>query len=230
MSEVDPAACAAAYRDLRTRVTVLIRAADPAALDGVAPATPEWRVRDVLAHMVGVNTDILTGTLDGVASDAWTAAQVRTRREWPVEQVLDEWAENAAGVEQNAAMLGPAVGQWLYDACTHEHDIRQALGEPGARDSDAVALGFEWATDRIGDALDARGLPALTLRTDAGTTTVGTHPSDAAVEASRFEIFRTMTGRRSRAQVEAFGWHGSAEPELLMMLGLFSFRADDFDE
>jgi hypothetical protein len=230
MSEIDPAACADAYRALRERVTALVRDTDPNALGAAAPATPEWRVRDVLAHLVGVNTDIVNGVLEGVGSDAWTAAQVESRQRWPVERMLGEWAENGAAVEQHAPLLGPAVGRWLYDGCTHEHDIRQALAAPGARESAAVALGYEWATDRIADALDAQGLPALTLRTEAGAKTLGSTRSDAAVATSRFEIVRATTGRRSRAQVEGYVWDGPPRPEVLVMLGIFTFRAHDFVE
>jgi hypothetical protein len=229
MSDVDPVACAEAYRALRERVTELVRATDPAALDEIAPATPEWRVRDVLAHMVGVNTDILTGTLTGVASDAWTAAQVATRRDWPIEQMLEEWVESASAVEANAPVLGPAVGQWVYDACTHEHDVRQALGAPGARDSDAVAIGFEWATDRLADTTDAGGAGGLALHTEAGVKEVGSAEPRTGVHTSRFEIVRSMTGRRSRAQIEAYGWDGPARPEQLV-LGIFTLRAHDFVE
>ena len=88
MAEVvstEPSDCAVAYGELRLRVTELVRSADPAALDALAQATPEWRVRDILAHMSGVNTDIVNGNLNGVASDEWTDAQVATRREWPVD-------------------------------------------------------------------------------------------------------------------------------------------------
>jgi len=229
VSDVDPVACADAYRALRERVCVIVRQADPAALDALAPATPEWRVRDVLAHMVGVNTDILTGTLDGVASDAWTAAQVATRHDWPIEQMLEEWVQSASAVEANAPILGPAVGQWVYDACTHEHDVRQALGAPGARGSDAVVIGFEWATDRLGDLLDGPGAPGFVLHTEAGTKNIGTTEPRTGVHTSRFEIVRAMTGRRSAAQIEAYGWDGPARPEHLV-LGIFTLRADDFVE
>jgi len=229
VSDVDPTACADAYRALRERVSEIVRAADSAALEAVAPATPEWRVRDVLAHMVGVNTDILTGTLDGVASDAWTAAQVATRRDWPIEQMLEEWAESASQVEANAPILGPAVGQWVFDACTHEHDVRQALGAPGARDSGAVAIGFDWATDRLADTLDHQDALGLVLHTEAGDKPVGAGAPATGVHTSRFEIVRAMTGRRSRAQVEAYGWDGPARPEHLV-LSIFTLRAHDFVE
>src|SRR6188472_2058467 len=110
-ASVEPADCAVAYRELRARVDELVRATDPSALDDIAPATPEWRVRDILAHMSGVNTDIVNGNLSGVATDAWTDAQVATRRDWAVSELLDEWDTNAGVVEANAAMLGSAAGQ-----------------------------------------------------------------------------------------------------------------------
>jgi len=225
----EPADCAAAYRELRARVSALAREADPAALDAIAPATPEWRVRDILAHMSGVNTDIVNGNLNGVASDGWTDAQVATRRDWPVDEILAEWETNGSAVEANAAMLGSAAGQWVYDACTHEHDIRHALGAPGARDSDAVAIAFEWGTDWLARGLDGQGVPGLVLETDDGSKAVGAGEPRATVRVERFEVLRAMTGRRSVAQMEAYGWDGPPQPAHLV-LAIFAPRAADLAE
>jgi len=224
-----PSECAAAYRDIRVRVNELVRGADPAALDALAPATPEWRVRDILAHMSGVNTDIVNGNLNGVASDNWTDAQVVTRREWPIDEILTEWETNGSVVEANAAMLGSAAGQWVYDACTHEHDIRHALGVPGARDSDAVAIAFEWGTEMLGRGLDGQGAPGLLLETGRGSKTVGTGEPRATVRLEEFELVRAMTGRRSVAQMEAYDWDGAPEAPHLV-LAIFTPRAVDFVE
>ena len=226
---VEPADCAAAYREIRARVRELVRAADPTSLDALAPATPEWRVRDILAHVSGVNTDIVNGNLNGVASDAWTDAQVAARRDWTVEELLDEWETNGSVVEANAAILGSSAGQWVYDACTHEHDIRHALGAPGARDSEAVALAFAWGTTVLGDGLDRQGAPGLVIETDDGGTTVGTGEPRATVTVGRFELIRAMTGRRSVAQMEAYGWDGPPQVEHLV-LAIFTPRAADFVE
>src|SRR5262245_40632639 len=65
-----------AYRDLRERVTVLMADVDDAALAAPSPATPEWTVHDVFAHLVGVTDDVVAGRLDGVATDEWTQKQV----------------------------------------------------------------------------------------------------------------------------------------------------------
>jgi uncharacterized protein (TIGR03083 family) len=230
VSEVDGAAYADAYRSLRARVTALLNASDPAAHDAIAPATPEWRVRDVLAHMVGVNADILAGNLAGVASDAWTAAQVDRRRDVSVAAMLEEWNEISPAVEEMAPGFGPATGQWLFDACTHEHDLRHALGEPGARESDAVVLSYEWGTDRVGDVLRAASAPGLVFHTEAGAKPVGEDASGAEVRTTCFEVVRALTGRRSRAQVEAYAWEGDERPEVFESLGLFTLRADDLVE
>jgi uncharacterized protein (TIGR03083 family) len=230
VSEVDGGACADAYRDLRGRVRAVVSDADPAALEAAAPATPEWRVRDVLAHMVGVNADILAGNLAGVGTDEWTAVQVEARRDRSVDAMLDEWDEISPTVEELAPQFGPAVGQWLFDACTHEHDIRQALGASGARDSDAVALSFAWAADRFDDVLRAKDAPGLVFRTDGDVREVGAGEPRSTVHATRFELLRAMTGRRSRTQVERYEWDGTPRPDAFAALGIFTLRTDDFVE
>lgn len=230
MSDVGGTAYAEAYRALRERVTAMLRDADPAQCDAVAPATPEWRVRDVLAHMVGVNADILAGTLEGVGTDPWTQAQVDARAHASVAAMLDEWNEISPAVEEIAPSFGTATGQWLFDACTHEHDLRNALGVPGARDSEAVVLSYGWSTDRVDDVLRARGAAGVELVTESGTKVVGVSGLTAAVRTTHFEVVRALTGRRSRAQVEAYGWDGPPQPDVFASLGLFTLRSDDFVE
>src|SRR4051794_24832313 len=84
---------AAHYANTRTRIMELVADLPPADLVRIAPATPEWRVRDIVAHLGGGCADILNGNIEGVATDPWTAAQVEPRRELPFEEVVGEWAE-----------------------------------------------------------------------------------------------------------------------------------------
>ena len=76
MTETDHAEV---YRSVRLRVMDLVCDLPEETLDCVAPATPEWRVRDVVAHLAGGTADIVSGNLDDVASDEWTGAQVNAR-------------------------------------------------------------------------------------------------------------------------------------------------------
>ena len=113
------------------------------AIDRRAPATPEWRVHDLLAHLSGVAADIVQGNLAGVATDPWTAKQVEARRDWTLEQLLGAWDEDGSAVDATIDGLPPGTfGQLLFDTWTHEQDLRGALGVPGvARRRRAPARG-----------------------------------------------------------------------------------------
>jgi uncharacterized protein (TIGR03083 family) len=211
------------YGELRERVAQVVRRADPAALEAYAPATPEWRVRDLLAHLTGVAADVNAGNLDGVATDAWTARQVAARRDRTVPQLLDEW--DTEGRKLDAAIPQfpeVAAGQLIADAATHEHDIRGGLDTPGARDSDAVTIAESWMVRMLGPRLDAAD---AAVRIDDGDEeiTVGTGPRQLGLTTSRFELMRAMTGRRSVEQMREYKWHCDPEPELLV-LSLFTPR------
>src|SRR6202022_50393 len=107
--------------------------------------------------------DIVNGNLGGVGTDEWTAAQVDPRRTRDLEVLLAEWEEHAIVIEATIDQFGRAGRQLVTDATTHEHDIRGALGRPGARDSDGVQIGFDHVGTVVGEALDAAGTGALRI-------------------------------------------------------------------
>ena len=208
------------YRDTRGRIVGLVRDLDLDQLDMIAPATPEWRVRDLVAHLTGVCADVTAGNLDGVATDTWTARQVDDRRDVPFDEILGEWEEKGAAVEAVVPRFPEAaVGQMIADTATHEHDVRGALDAPGARDSDAVDIAARWGAQMLD------GSQPLRVETDAGALVVGDGTPVVTVEASRFELLRAMTGRRSLDQMRAYGWEGAPSPERLV-LPIFTLRAD----
>jgi len=205
------------YRALRGRVGDLVRDADEEQLERLAPAAPEWRVRDLVAHLSGITADINAGNLDGVATDAWTARQVDTRRDWSIDRVLDEWAMEGSKVEAVMSSLPEiAVAQMTMDAATHEHDIRGALEMPGSRDSDAIAIGFDFGVEVATGTVDQADA-TLNIENEAGSRTVGGGARQIGVRANRFELVRAMTGRRSVDQMRDFDWDGEAAPELLVL-------------
>ena len=141
-----------AYRDVRLRVIDLLRDRPDDVLERIAPATPQWRVRDIVAHLGGVCDDIAHGNMDGVATDPWTQTQVQKRREWSFDRVLDDWSEHASVVEPMLNGIGQPIGQMVFDAWTHEQDVRGALGEPGAREGAAVDIAWDWFVATNGSA------------------------------------------------------------------------------
>ena len=185
-------------------------------------------MHDVVAHLVGVPADILAGRLEGVTTDAWTEAQVAPRRELPTGALLDEWAACSVQVEPMIPSFGGTAGQMIGDAVTHEHDIRDALGAVGARDSDAVHIGSHWMANNMGAFHRGAGHGTLRVETDLWSETFGDDAPDATLRANAFELLRAATGRRSTAQILAFEWEGAPRPEIVVM-PIFVPRAEDYD-
>jgi len=217
----------AAYNELRGRITELVRAAPAAALNAPAPATPAWRIRDVLAHLVGVANDVICGRIEGIASDAWTGAQVDARTATAPGELIEEWDEYGP---QFAARLSAApaeiAGQALLDAATHEHDMRHALDRPGARDTDAVAIGWTWM---VGARTRAGGAP-LRFVSEFEELVGGSGEPLATVEASRFELMRASTGRRTASEVEAYTWTPAPQADLILAGPIFALRTSPLGE
>ena len=127
--------------------------------------------------------------------------------------------------------LGPAIGQMLADATTHEFDVRGALGEQGGRDSKALVVGLGWAIDEsLGPRFTRDGLGTLRIEHEAGTDTAGSGDPITTVSASRFELVRAMAGRRSRAQMAAFDWDGPLDPAELLLADFFTPPSADLVE
>ena len=119
------------YRTARLRITELVLSLDDDELARAVPACPGWTVHDVVSHITGVADDALNGRMDGVATDPWTAAQVERGRGLSTADLLERWTEQAAVFESF-----PLPPQAVIDLTTHEQDIRGAVDQPGARDTD----------------------------------------------------------------------------------------------
>ena len=207
MTELGPVG--EAYAATRRRIRALAQGRDDLARVSV-PRCPEWSAHDVIAHVAGVVDDALNGRLDGVATDPWTAAQVERGRGRTTAELLDQWDEQAPGFEGILDAIGPPGRQSVLDVVTHEHDLRDALGEQGDRDSDAVTTGAGFIADAIRRNAAAQGLPVPGFRTTDGGRWTG--DSDAAVvTADPFELIRAATGRRSERQIRALGWEGDVD-------------------
>jgi uncharacterized protein (TIGR03083 family) len=221
----------AVYAEGRQRLSALVAPLDDAGAAAPVPACPGWTVHDVVAHLTGICADILAGNLEGVTTDAWTAAQVERRREASLADVLAEWAEVAPPVEAMADGFGPAGHQWVTDGATHEHDVRGALGAPGARDSAAVEVGAAFVAGRFLAGVAERGLPALAFRVDDRRWVSEPGPAAATLTTTPFELIRATTGRRSVGQLRALDWDGDPEPWLERWgWGPFTVRESPLEE
>ncbi|HVV76119.1 MAG TPA: maleylpyruvate isomerase family mycothiol-dependent enzyme [Mycobacteriales bacterium] len=200
---------ASVYASSAERISGLVVRLGSDDLGRTVPSTPLWNVRDLLAHLVGGPADLIAGNLDGVATPTWTQAQVEARRGHSVAQLLDEWSgmrEAIDGVCRSGQL--PAISM---DIVTHEQDINGALGAPSSLDD--AALNF---------AVNGFGARAVKVAKDAGLELELTDgdgwsmgaPGGATFTASKFDLVRVMSGRRSGRQVAAMDWLGDPTPYL----------------
>ena len=190
---VSPDEVAAAYTELRTRVIALLREAGEGVANIPVPHCPAWTVKMATSHLVGVPEDVLSGNMAGVTTDAWTQAQVDRHSNDSLMAILDAWEATASTIDPMLPHFPvPVNSQFVFDACTHEHDIRAAIGQAGARDSQSVrvAVGF------IRNMLSQRAQPEAQELLQA--------------TINDFDFFRSMSGRRSEAQIAACGLDTSA--------------------
>ena len=204
-----------AYAGCRKRISELVLALDAQQASCPVPACPGWAVHDVAAHVTGIVDDALAGRLEGVATEPWTAAQVRARRATPTADVVAEWNDKAPAFEELLDPAGDIGRQAVADVATHEHDIRGALDLPGARDSDAVRIGFEYLALGLVHAASERGVGLVV----EGLGTPGIGAVEVVVRGEPFELMRAMSGRRSVAQLRGLDVDGDFE----LLLPAFTF-------
>jgi len=213
------------YCETRERVIDLARDLDP---DQTVPACPGWTVHSVIAHLVGLASDVATGRVDGYAGAAWTARQIDERSKLPVSDLIDEWDTILpAFVETNRDLAGSHLPDTIdhvlgpvpttsfeaafhVDLLHHEHDLLGAARTPRRRPlpADLEAMRSQLANVRRGFA--ASGLPTLRLSpTDANRTwDVGTDEPVARLSTSTIELLRSFGGRRTHSQIHAYNWSG----------------------
>src|SRR5579859_6502735 len=220
---------ASLYASGRGNVTSLVQGLTQIELDRPCPATPGWSAKDVVGHLTGVAADVVGGRMDGAGKPAWTAHQVTTRRSLPVADVLDEWASVAPQLEAMLSEAPSLATSLVCDIACHEHDLRGGLGRPGGRDADLVDQARQTGVGLLDGRLRRAGAPGLRILAGQTEWIVGPGGPVATLTVEPFALFRTLFGRRSRAQMATFSWAGDPDP-YLGHLGLFPPADVDLDE
>ena len=184
---------AISYVALRARVIDLLRSTPESSGNIMVPCTPEWTIRQLTAHLVGVPEDVLAGRMEGVTTDAWTHAQVERHGDLTLTELADLFESSAPKIDAIIHNFPqPIISQFVMDAVTHEQDMRSALGVPGGRDSKAIEVGVGFFLNLF-EANDPLLFDAL-----------------VNTRVSQWDVLRSLTGRRTVEQMNALGLDGEA--------------------
>jgi uncharacterized protein (TIGR03083 family) len=187
------------YRANVDAVTALAEGLSADQLGLPVPATPEWDVHDVLAHLAGSPADALSGRMDGAPSAEWTARHVGERSSSTVEELVAEIRGSVEGVV--ASLDGSDSPTLVWNLAVHHADLHEALGKGAPPER-------MWRP--VLDAIAPRMLGTSAAAVD--------HVPD-------YELFRAIFSRRSRTQMT--GWGSALDPAWLDEICLFGPRDDD---
>jgi uncharacterized protein (TIGR03083 family) len=219
------------FDDVRTSIATFVAELDPSALQKPVPATPEWTVKDVVAHLTGDATCVVAGDFpsqffaavgeaDGIAVlNRWTAQQVADRRDLPLNDILSEWSTSAKTLVSMMKDETPwaegvpplATFPLVIDVGAHQQDIYGAFGIERDRDGAPVQVGVTAYVVGVDIRLRKAGGGTLHLETEGGSWSAGDGDPVATVRASRFELFRALSGRRSPEQIAGYEWEGDPD-------------------
>ena len=205
----------AAYAEGRTRVCRLMESLSSGDLAKPVPACPGWRTRDVLAHLVGIATDTLSGRIEGAGSEEYTSRQISERRDSDIDAMVAEWTEHGPAFEEMLDSIHPAIaGGIIGDLVTHEQDARGAVGIVGGREGLAFDLALDSQVRFFGRRVKEAELPTLEIVAGAKKWVAGKEEVAGSVEAQPFELFRALAGRRTHEQIRRFAWSVDPGPYL----------------
>ena len=219
LAEVDTGAV---YEGIRGRFVSIVAPLTPDRLNGRVPATPDWSVHDVLAHVVGITADLNRQHFpqpDDVGGSKWASAQVDSRRSSGVEQIIREWDRESDDFEEGLRAFGYEVGShFVADLHAHYSDVRHAFGLTADPDPLAIQVSLDHYLGFIDQLLDGSAWGEVELAAGGQTWRLGSPGLHRAkVAAEPFELLRAVSARRSLRQVRELDWTGDVD-ELLELL------------
>jgi uncharacterized protein (TIGR03083 family) len=202
----------ALYEAVRQRFLELLRRLADEQLERVVPATPDWRVRDALAHVVGITADLNALNFGRGDPDAWTAAQVATRRGAGLEAMAAEWDRESPQFEDGVRLLGYEIGShYVGDLHAHVQDVHQALGVPADRDELTVLVSLDFYLHSFDGTLAEAAIGSVEVHAGDEQHVVGVGDVIAGFRGDPFDVLRALSGRRSAGQIRSFAWTGDVD-------------------
>lgn len=198
--------------------------------DEPVDACPGWSVHDLVAHLVGLADDWLTGNLEVYASSEWTDRQVEAFGGLTLQELADAWHEradrfgafldNPSSADHLPEKILTVVGEFpvstfpagiLIDATQHAADICSALEVDPTPGEPALAFCNKVLSRSTSYVWSKNGLPPIHFAaTESGQELWIGDPDNTVLDlnCSSFELFRCFGGRRTREQMVALDWRG----------------------
>lgn len=199
----------AMYQAVRSELVGELRRLGAASLS-VVPACPEWSVKDVVAHLTGLNGDLLAGLpLQSIGSDEATSRQVGDRQHLTIDEVVDEWLAVSGAIDDYFSSDPNSAAALLADMVVHAYDIQEVLGQHTTVAARAIPTSAQRYANRLQHRLANDMHIALAVEFGDGPTCSAPEVDagrPVTLRTSSFAFVRGVTGRLRRTEVEEFEW------------------------
>lgn len=197
------------YGRVLDALEALLAAIDPATERSIVPASPDWTVHQVVAHLAGTASDLTTGRMAGAPGSAWTARQLDERDGVPVADLLAE----LRSTQRSFGVIAEGASAGVFNAVVHHADLAEAVEAP--RQDEALFLPVlqdlrhRWSTLslRLPDDPDGEGgrpvdpyllSRALFTRLDRGAVRALVGPDRTDAEIDGLGLFGPPSAGRQR--------------------------------
>jgi uncharacterized protein (TIGR03083 family) len=209
------------------RVIALVQSLSATAAHVLVPSCPDWTVRELLSHMVGLDVDVLAGDEPDDHNSTWTQRQVDERAAHDTETIVAEWLTTTAPLQR---WMADNSTRPLGDVVIHEQDLRGALNAPGARDTDGLAALRDRMAAGFAAGVAQAGLPTVALVSDSWSFSAGDGEPAVTITASEYDLTRALMSRRSATQLRKWTVRGNLEPYLAVFAALGPLPETDLVE
>lgn len=212
LSDQNPVAAYAAVRD---ELIGALDTLDDAAIAQRVPSCPEWSVKEVVAHLCGLNAEKLSGVPGSLGIDEATTRQVADRSAMTLAEVVAEWQSHAESLAALMAEDDYIANAFLADLVIHVYDLAEVLNQPTTAAAAATPMSAHRYVSLLQERVAERVLVALTVELADGTSWPAPGKGSAVtLRATPHDFLRGVTGRLTRAQVESLDW--SADPSEIL--------------
>lgn len=171
------------------------------------PSCPDWTAHDLVAHVAGMAEALAAGNYPGADQQGWIDGLVEERRSMPIDAVLAGWEAAEAGT---SALIDGGAGLLFADLVVHEHDLRAALGEPGARGMPEVRAVVQLLLDTLH--VKEAGLGPILVDSEGVTWTSHLGKPGVTFHVDPWEATRLLASRRTAEELHAAPHTGDVEP------------------
>jgi uncharacterized protein (TIGR03083 family) len=207
----------AEWTNAQRRVVDLIGSLGEKDLEQPVPACPAWTVTQLLAHMVGLNADVLAGDEPDDHNRTWTQRQVDRRAGRAPDDLVTEWLSLTEPMQGWMRQHGVRP---LNDVVIHEQDLRGAVGRPGGRDTDGLAAVRDVMAERFATRIRRAQLAPVQLQSPEWMFSTGDADPGLELSAPTFDLTRALMTRRTADQLRTWARSGAVDPYLPMFGGL----------